>query len=63
MTPATQEPRHRRVAQRRIAAGSGTRVQDVNALIKQFEQTRKMLKQLGDASRRKGPIGKMPFMP
>lgn len=48
---------------RRIAAGSGTRVQDVNALIKQFEQTRKMLKQLGDASRRKGPIGKMPFMP
>ncbi len=48
---------------RRIAAGSGTRVQDVNALIKQFEQTRKMLKQLGDASRRKGPTGKMPFMP
>ncbi len=30
---------------KRIAAGSGTRVQDVNRLIKQFEQTRKMMKQ------------------
>lgn len=32
---------------RRIAAGSGTRVQDVNRLLKQFEQTRLMLKQMG----------------
>lgn len=48
---------------RRIAAGSGTRVQDVNALLKQFEQTRKMLKQIGDASKRGGFAGKMPFMP
>jgi signal recognition particle subunit SRP54 len=30
---------------KRIAAGSGTRVQDVNRLIKQFDQTRKMMKQ------------------
>ncbi|MCH5184976.1 MAG: signal recognition particle protein [Oscillospiraceae bacterium] len=29
----------------RIAKGSGTRVQDVNALLKQFEQIRKMMKQ------------------
>ncbi len=48
---------------RRIAAGSGTKVQDVNALLKQFEQTRKMIKQISDASRRRGPLGKMPFMP
>lgn len=48
---------------KRIAAGSGTRVQDVNALLKQFEQTRKMLKQIGDASKRGGFAGKMPFMP
>jgi signal recognition particle subunit SRP54 len=30
---------------RRIARGSGTRPQDVNRLIKQFKQTRKMIKQ------------------
>ena len=29
---------------RRIAAGSGTRVEDVNRLLKQFDQTRKMMK-------------------
>ena len=32
---------------RRIAAGSGTRVEDVNRLLRQFEQGRKMMKQLG----------------
>ncbi|MCL6447405.1 MAG: signal recognition particle protein [Armatimonadetes bacterium] len=31
---------------RRIARGSGTTVQDVNRVLKQFEQTRKMIKQL-----------------
>ena len=48
---------------RRIAAGSGTRVQEVNALLKQYDQTRKMLRQLGDVSKRGGPMGKIPFMP
>ncbi|MDD2200794.1 MAG: signal recognition particle protein [Firmicutes bacterium] len=48
---------------RRIANGSGVRVQDVNALLKQFEQTRKMLKQFGDMAKRGGPSRKMPFMP
>jgi signal recognition particle subunit SRP54 len=48
---------------RRIAAGSDTRVQEVNALLKQYDQARKMLRQLGDASRRGGPMGKIPFMP
>ena len=32
---------------RRIAAGSGTTVQDVNALVKQFREMQKMMKQLG----------------
>ena len=32
---------------KRIAAGSGTGVADVNRLIKQFEQTRKVMKKLG----------------
>lgn len=31
---------------RRIAAGSGTRVQDVNRLLRQFSQTRKLMKRL-----------------
>ena len=30
---------------RRIAAGSGTRVEDVNRLLRQFEQMQKMMKQ------------------
>lgn len=32
---------------RRIAAGSGTKVQDVNRLLKQFRDTKQMVKQLG----------------
>lgn len=32
---------------RRIAAGSGTRVQDVNRLLKQFDQTRELMKRFG----------------
>ena len=32
---------------KRIAAGSGTQVSDVNRLVKQFEQSRQMMKQLG----------------
>ncbi|MTI84538.1 MAG: signal recognition particle protein [Firmicutes bacterium] len=49
---------------KRIARGSGTRVQDVNRLLKQFEQTKKMMKQLMDAekSMKKGKAGKNPFM-
>ena len=46
---------HRR---KRIAAGSGTSVQDVNKLLTQFTQTRKMMKSLQGF---KG--GKMPKMP
>jgi signal recognition particle subunit SRP54 len=34
---------------KRIASGSGTSVSEVNRLIKQFEQTRKVMKKLGSA--------------
>ena len=34
-------------SKRRIAAGSGTRVEDVNRLLKQFEQMQKMMKMMG----------------
>ncbi len=36
---------------RRIAAGSGTKVEDVNRLLKQFEQMNKMMKQMGMTSK------------
>jgi signal recognition particle subunit SRP54 len=44
---------------RRIAAGSGTSIQDVNRLLKDFEQTRKMVKRMlrGKGPRGRGPIG------
>lgn len=45
---------------RRIAAGSGTRVQDVNALLRQFEQMKTLLKQFGGANK-KGGRGKFRF--
>ena len=48
---------------KRIARGSGTRVQDVNRLIKQFDDSRKLMKQFADAGRKgkKGIPFKMPF--
>ena len=39
---------------KRIALGSGTKVQDVNRLLKDFEQTRKMIKQLTSGRMGKG---------
>ena len=40
---------------RRIAAGSGTKVEDVNRLLKQFEMMQKMMKQMtGSAKGKKG---------
>ena len=36
---------------KRIAAGSGTTVQDVNKLIKQYEQTKDMMKRFGKSKR------------
>jgi len=48
---------------KRIARGSGTMVQDVNRLIKQFAQTKKMLRSMtAAAGKRKMPGGlRMPF--
>ncbi|MDR5710215.1 MAG: signal recognition particle protein [Armatimonadota bacterium] len=45
---------------RRIARGSGTTVQDVNRLLRQFEETRRMIRQLESAGRRMGKW-KWPF--
>ena len=39
----------------RIANGSGTSIQEINALLKQFDQTKQMMKQL------KGNKGRLPF--
>jgi signal recognition particle subunit SRP54 len=41
---------------RRIARGSGTTVQDVNRLLRQFEQAQQMMKRFGGA-RGKFPMG------
>jgi signal recognition particle subunit SRP54 len=48
---------------KRIAMGSGTRVQDVNRLLKQFAEARKMMKRLKDMQKSKRGLGgfKMPF--
>ncbi len=44
---------------RRIAAGSGTTVEDVNKLLKQFDQMKKMMKQMTGKGKRRG--FKFPF--
>jgi len=60
MTP--RERRNPRIIdgsrRRRISAGSGTAVSDVNRLLKQFDQAKKMMKRFG-----KGPMGgkNLPF--
>jgi len=49
---------------KRIAAGSGTTIQDVNRLLKQFEEMKKMMKMVSDAGRKGGKgLGrfKLPF--
>ncbi|HJV94383.1 MAG TPA: signal recognition particle protein, partial [Albitalea sp.] len=51
---------------RRIAAGSGTQVQDVNRLLKQFDQMQKMMKRLGKGGLQRlmrGVKGRLPGFP
>ena len=51
---------------RRIAAGSGTQVQDVNRLLKQFDQMQKMMKRMGKGGMKRmlqGIRGRFPGMP
>jgi signal recognition particle subunit SRP54 len=45
---------------RRIARGSGTSIQDVNRLLKQFEDAKRLIKQVGGMERR-GRRGRLPF--
>jgi signal recognition particle subunit SRP54 len=45
---------------KRIARGSGTKVQEVNRLLKQFEDSRKLMKQFADMGGKKGKRGGMP---
>ncbi|MCL2539637.1 MAG: signal recognition particle protein [Oscillospiraceae bacterium] len=44
---------------RRIAAGSGTSVEEVNRLLRQFEQMNKMMKQMSRPGKRRGRMGGM----
>jgi signal recognition particle subunit SRP54 len=46
---------------KRIARGSGTRVQEVNRLLKQFEESRKLMKQFADLGSKKGRRGMPPI--
>lgn len=68
MTPAERNDPERVLngsRKRRIARGSGTTVQDVNRLLKQFEQTKKMMKQFLDMEKTLKKGGKMlknPFL-
>lgn len=60
--PSTINPSRKR----RIAAGSGTRVEDVNRLLKQYEQMQKIMKQMGitgSGRNGKGKRKKMPAIP
>jgi len=46
---------------RRIAQGSGMKVEDVNRLIKQFEQAQKLMKQMKGKGKRRFSGMRMPF--
>ncbi len=46
---------------KRIARGSGARVQEVNRLLKQFEESRKLMKQFADMGAKKGRRGMPPI--
>ena len=47
---------------RRIAAGSGTTVQDVNALLKQFQEMQRMMKQMQSGRGGRGGLGNLTKM-
>ncbi|RMI12728.1 MAG: signal recognition particle protein [Calditrichaeota bacterium] len=46
---------------KRIALGSGTRVQDVNQLLRQFAEMKKMIKRMNKMKFKRGGMGMMPF--
>ncbi|MEJ0092106.1 MAG: signal recognition particle protein [Methylocella sp.] len=47
---------------KRVAAGSGVKVEDVNKLLKQHRQMADMMKSMGGANKRGGAMGKMASM-
>ena len=72
MTPAEREDPSllNNSRKKRIAAGSGTQVVDINRLLKQFEMMRQMTRQLSDRQLKRmgkmgklGKFGKLPGMP
>jgi signal recognition particle subunit SRP54 len=66
MTPAERREPHviKASRRRRIAAGSGTTVADVNRLLRQFEEMQKLVRQLGSAATRGGGRpGSLPRLP
>ena len=48
---------------RRIAAGSGTKVEDVNRVLRQYEQMQKMLKQFSNPGKMSKKLRRMGGMP
>jgi len=68
MTPAERRAPDiiRGSRKRRIAAGAGTQVQDVNRLLRQFDQMQQMMKRFGKGGMQRmlaGLKGRMPGMP
>ena len=64
MTPAEREKPEQLLnasRKKRIAAGSGTTVEEVNRLLKQFEQIKKLMKQFSDMGRSGGKRGRGGF--
>jgi len=45
---------------KRIADGSGTSVQEINRLLKQFDETRKMMQMMTDKNNARKLMGRMP---
>ena len=46
---------------KRIASGSGASIQDVNRLLKQFDETRKMMKMMQGSKNKARMMGNMPI--
>jgi signal recognition particle subunit SRP54 len=65
MTPAERETPELLNGKRRerIAKGSGTNIQEVNRLIKQFDETRKMMKMMGNKQQMAKMMSQMKNMP
>ena len=64
MTPAERRKPELMNANRRkrIATGSGTTMGDVNRLLKQFQETKKLMKRMGGLGSKKGRR-RMPSLP